>query len=163
MKGTDFCKYVDKYRNQLYVTAYAILKHEMDAEDAVCSAILKGYEHLEQLRNPRKFKPWMVTITKNEALKIRKKRLELPGNEMVEGMLKPVQDSHDELWEIVQSMKEEYRLVIVLFYYNDLSIRDIGRILDIPVGTVKSRLNRGRELLKNVLEEEGKDECHEPI
>lgn len=163
MRKTDFCENVDRYRNQFYVIAFSILKNEMDAEDAVCNAILKGYEHLEQLKNPCKFKPWMLTITKNEALKIRRKRLELPGNETVEGLLIPVQDHHNELWDIVQSLKEEYRLVIVLFYYGDLSIRDISKVLDIPAGTVKSRLNRGRELLKNALEEKGKDGSHDEI
>lgn len=153
MRRTEFCEYVDQYRNQLYVTAYTILKNQTDAEDAVCSAILKGYEHLEQLKNPRKFRPWMLTITKNEALKLKEKRLELPGNENVEKMLTPIRDSYNELWDMIQALKEEYRLVIVLFYYDELSVRDISDILDIPVGTVKSRLKRGRGLLKKGLEE----------
>lgn len=153
MKRTDYCEHVSLYRNQLYSIALAILKNEMDAEDAVCNAVLKGYEHLEQLKNPHKFKAWLTTITKNEAFKIRKKRLELPGNETVEGLLRPVHDSHNELWDIVQTLKEEYRLVVVLFYYNELSIQDISGVLEIPVGTVKSRLNRGRQLLRNALEE----------
>lgn len=153
MRRTEFCEYVDQYRNQLYVTAYTILKNQTDAEDAVCSAILKGYEHLEQLKNPRKFRPWMLTITKNEALKLKEKRLELPGNENVEKMLTPIHDSYNELWDMIQALKEEYRLVIVLFYYDELSVRDISDILDIPVGTVKSRLKRGRGLLKKGLEE----------
>lgn len=161
MRQTEFCEYVDQYRNQLYMIAYAILKNEMDAEDAACNAILRGYEHLDQLKNPHKIKPWLLTITKNEALKIKEKRLELPGNETVESLLKPVHDSHNELWDILQALKEEYRLVIVLFYYHDLSLRDISSVLDIPVGTVKSRLNRGRELLKQALEEKGKGECHD--
>lgn len=153
MRRTEFCEYVDQYRNQLYVTAYTILENQTDAEDAVCSAILKGYEHLEQLKNPRKFRPWMLTITKNEALKLKEKRLELPGNENVEKMLTPIHDSYNELWDMIQALKEEYRLVIVLFYYDELSVRDISDILDIPVGTVKSRLKRGRGLLKKGLEE----------
>ncbi|MCM1495899.1 MAG: hypothetical protein NC089_08915 [Bacteroides sp.] len=65
----------------------------------------------------------------------------------------PIRDKHNELWGVVQGLKEEYRLVIVLFYYDDLSIRDIANVLEISTGTVKSRLNRGRELLKRVLEE----------
>lgn len=153
MRRTEFCEYVDQYRNQLYVTAYTILENQTDAEDAVCSAILKGYEHLEQLKNPRKFRPWMLTITKNEALKLKEKRLELLGNENVEKMLTPIHDSYNELWDMIQALKEEYRLVIVLFYYDELSVRDISDILDIPVGTVKSRLKRGRGLLKKGLEE----------
>lgn len=161
MKGPEFCEYVSKYRKQLYVTAYAILKNEADAEDAACNAILKGYENLHQLKNPNKIKPWLLTITKNEALKIQQKRLHLPGNDAVEGMVHPVYDFHNELWDVIQALKEEYRLVIVLFYYGRLFIKDISSVLGIPVGTVKSRLNRGREFLREELEEKG--ECQDGI
>lgn len=152
MKQMEFCERISQYRYQFYIIAYAILKNEADAEDAVCNAILNGYEHLAQLKNPNKFKSWMITITKNEALKLRRKRMELPGDDNVERLLPPVQDSHYELWDIVQTLKEEYRIVVVLFYYNNLSLRDISAVLDIPVGTVKSRLNRGREFLKEALD-----------
>lgn len=151
MTKKKFCDYIYIYKRDLYIIASAILKNSADAEDAVSNAILKGYENLEQLRDVRKFKPWMLMITKNEALKLKKKRLELPGNEMVEAMLKPTQDRYDELWDVIRKMKEEYRLVVVLFYYEDLSIRDISGVLNIPLGTVKSRLNRGKEELKQAL------------
>lgn len=157
MDRTEFCEYVNRYRKQLYIIAYAVLKNETDAEDAVCNAILKGYEHLEQLRNPHKFKPWLLTITKNEALQIKRKRMTLPGDEKIEAILGPIQDEHLELWDVVQNLKEEYRLVIVLFYYADLSMKDISKVLDIPMGTVKSRLNRGREFLKKALEKERRE------
>ncbi|MGN0246907.1 MAG: RNA polymerase sigma factor [Lachnospiraceae bacterium] len=151
MKWADYCEYVSRYKDHLYTVAYFILNNKMDAEDAAENAILKGYEHMDQLRNPHKFKTWMITITKNEALKIKNKRLELPGNEKMETMMEPVWDSYNELWDIIQNLNEEYRLVVVMYYYNGLSIRDISRVLNIPVGTVKSRLNRGRELLKKSL------------
>ena len=159
MKRTEFCEYVNANRKQLYIVAYTILNNETDAEDAVCSAILKGYEHLEQLKDKRKFKAWMITITKNEALQIKRKRLHLPGNETVEALLEPTRDVHNELWDIVHTLREEYRLVIVLFYYNDLALQDISNVLDIPLGTVKSRLSRGRELIKATLE--GKVKNHD--
>lgn len=153
MKQIEFCEQVSQYRYQFYITAYTLLRNEADAEDAVCNAILNGYEHLGQLKNPKKFKSWMLTITKNEALKLRCKRVGLPGDEAVEQLLPPAYDNHNELWDIVQTLKEEYRIVIVLFYYNDLSLRDISDVLDIPIGTVKSRLDRGRKLLKDALGE----------
>lgn len=109
------------------------------------------YENISQLKSFQKFKPWMLTITKNEALKIKKKRLGLPGNETVKAMLSPTCDQYDELWDIIQKMKEEYRLAVVLFYYDGLSLKDISKVLNIPVGTVKSRLSRGKELLKEAL------------
>ncbi|MDE5746654.1 MAG: sigma-70 family RNA polymerase sigma factor [Acetatifactor sp.] len=153
MKQIEFCERVSQYRHQFYITAYAVLGNEADAEDAVCNAILSGYEHLAQLKNPKKFKSWMLTITKNEALKLCRKRMDLPGDENVERLMQPTYDSHNELWDIVQSLKDEYRIVIVLFYYNDLSLRDISQVLDISIGTVKSRLDRGRKLLKDALGE----------
>lgn len=153
MKQIEFCERVSQYRYQFYITAYAILGNEADAEDAVCNAILNGYEHLTQLRNPKKFKAWMLTITRNEALKLCRKRMELLGDENVERLLPPTYDSHNELWDIVQTLKEEYRIVIVLFYYNELSLKDISGVLDISIGTVKSRLDRGRKLLKDALGE----------
>lgn len=151
MKRAEYCEYINQYKDHLYTVAYFILNNKMDAEDAAGNAILKGYEHIDQLKNPHKFKTWMITITKNEALKIKEKRLELPGNEKMETMMDPVWDCHNELWDIVQRLNEEYRLVVVMYYYNGLSIRDISHVLDVPVGTVKSRLNRGRELLKKSL------------
>ena len=153
MKQIEFCERVSQYRYQFYITAYAVLGNEADAEDAVCNAILNGYEHLTQLKNPKKFKAWMLTITRNEALKLCHKRMELLGDENVERLLPPTYDSHNELWDIVQTLKEEYRIVIVLFYYNELSLKDISGVLDISIGTVKSRLDRGRKLLKDALGE----------
>lgn len=152
MEKKKFCEWVNKYRDELYIMALAVLRNEIDAEDAVSNGILKAYENLGQLKNAHKFKPWMLTITKNEALKIKKKRLALPGNEVVESILEPVLEHYDELWDVLQEMKEEYRLVVVLFYYDGLSLRDIAEVLDIPVGTVKSRLSRGKEILKHALE-----------
>lgn len=152
MEAKKFCENVNKYRDDLYILALAILKNEADAEDAVSNAILKAYENRGQIRSFHKFKPWMMTITKNEALKIKKKRLYLPGDEVVEALSKPVAAHYDELWDVLQEMKEEYRLAVVLFYYGGLSLRDISDVLDIPVGTVKSRLNRGKAELREALE-----------
>ncbi len=152
MEAKKFCENVSKYRDDLYIIALAILKNEKDAEDAVGNAILKAYENREQINFFHKFKPWMLTITKNEALKIKKKRLYLPGDEVVEVLSKPVVAHYDELWDVLQQMKEEYRLAVVLFYYEGLSLRDISDVLNIPVGTVKSRLNRGKTELREALE-----------
>ncbi len=152
MEAKKFCENISKYRDDLYIMALAILKNETDAEDAVSNAVLKAYENRGQIRSFHKFKPWLLTITKNEALKLRSKRLILPGNETVESLLKPVQAHYDELWDVLQQMKEEYRLAVVLFYYEELSLKDISDVLDIPVGTVKSRLNRGKAELREALE-----------
>lgn len=158
MKKKEFIEYISQNRKNLYAVAYAILGNEMDAEDAASNAILKGYEHLDQLKDASKVKSWMMVITKNEALKIKQKSLLLPGDEMLENCLTPTKDHYSELWDIVLKLKEEFRLVIVLFYYSELSIKEISQVLEIPLGTVKSRLKRGREFLKKELEGGDTDE-----
>lgn len=152
MEKTEFIEYISKNRKKLYAIAYAILGNEMDAEDAVGNAILRGYEHLDQLKDASKIRSWMTVITKNEAIKIKQKGMILPGDEMLENFLEPVKDHYSELWDIVLKLKEEFRLVVVLYYYSELSIKEIGQVLEIPAGTVKSRLKRGRDFLKKELE-----------
>lgn len=152
MDRTDFCTKIKEYQKQSYAVAYSILHNEADTEDAVCSAIQIAYEKQGQLQHESKFKAWFLTIVKNEALQIRRKRLELPGNERIESELKPVYDVYDELWDVLQKLPEEFRIVIVLYYYANLPVRQIAEMLEVPVGTVKSRLNRGKGQLKNMLE-----------
>ncbi|MGN0152468.1 MAG: RNA polymerase sigma factor [Wujia sp.] len=149
MNGTEFCNKIKKLEKQLYVCAYSVLKNQADAEDAVCSAIQKGYEKLDQLQQEHKFAAWIMKITRNEALQIKRHRMELPGDEQLESMMAPAVDNHYELWDMVQKMQEEYREVVVLYYYSGLSVREISQVLDIPVGTVKSRMNRGRKYLRD--------------
>lgn len=60
-------------------------------------------------------------------------------------------DYHDEMWEIVNTLDEEFRTVIIMFYYNDIPVKDIAEYLGIAPGTVKSRLNRGRQKLKELI------------
>lgn len=64
-------------------------------------------------------------------------------------------DYNDGMWSLVNCLDEEFKAVVVLFYYEDMSIRNISKILDIPPGTVKSRLSRAREKLKMLIEREG--------
>ena len=60
-------------------------------------------------------------------------------------------DYHDEMWEIVNSLDEEFRTVIIMFYHNDIPVKEKAEYLNIAPGTVKSRLNRGRQKLKEMI------------
>lgn len=155
MDKMDFCEKIKEYQKQSYAVAYSVLHNETDTEDAVCSAIQIAFEKQEQLKHESKFKAWFLTIVKNEALQLRRKRLDLPGNDWIESELKPVYDVYDELWDVLQKLPEEFRIVIVLYYYANLPIWQIARMLEIPVGTVKSRMNRGKGKIKKMLERNG--------
>lgn len=138
----------------LYRVSMSMLKNEHDAQDAVSEAILKAYENLHKLRKEEYFKTWLVRILINECKLILRKsdRIISDVNEKM-----PEITSRDnpylsvEVGEAINSLPEKIRLVIVMFYVEDYSIKDIKRVLNIPEGTVKSRLSKGRALLKEQL------------
>ena len=146
----QFGQLVMKYKDSLFFTAKSILRNDTDAEDAVCSAIMKAFENFSQLREQQSFKSWITRIVINEAYSICRKNKNLqPIEEMTS---EPAySDYHDEMWEIVNSLEEEFRTVIIMFYYNDIPVNQIAEFLDIAPGTVKSRLNRGRKKLKELI------------
>ncbi len=146
----QFSQLVLKYKDSLFFTAKSILRNDTDAEDAVCSAVMKAFENFSQLREPNYFKSWITRIVINEAYTICRKNKNLQS--MEEMTSEPsYSDHHDEMWEIVNSLDEEFRTVIIMFYYNDIPVKDIAEYLNIAPGTVKSRLNRGRAKLKELL------------
>ena len=146
----QFGQLVMKYKESLFFTARSILRNDTDAEDAVCSGIMKAFENFSQLREQQYFKSWITRIVINEAYSICRKNKNL---QPIEDMTAEPSytDYHDEMWEIVNTLDEEFRTVIILFYYNDMPVNQIAEYLDIAPGTVKSRLNRGRKKLKELI------------
>ena len=143
----QFSQLVMKYNESLFFTAKSILRNDTDAEDAVCSAVLKAYENFSQLREIKYFKTWITRIVINEAYMICRKNRYTESLETVAS--EPSYTHHrDETWEIVNSLDEEFRSVLILFYYNDISVKEIADYLNIAEGTVKSRLSRGRKMLR---------------
>lgn len=139
---------IREYMPNMYRLALGILHNREDAEDAVSESVLKAYEKLDMLRRKDSFKAWLMQITANEAKRMyTKKKREITFENMEEYM--PVfEDEHHELWDSVMKMQLAYREVILLFYYEQLSIKEIAHILKIPEGTVKSRLSRAKKILK---------------
>lgn len=147
-------------RNQtaLFRTARAILTNDQDAEDAVQEAILSAYARLETLRDPEKFKPWILHILTNKCYDLYRKSRPTVALSDVEGVLPASgtdRTEHIGLWQAVGQLPRDLRTVITLFYYEDLTIRQISGVLGISQAAVKTRLFRGREKLRSLLGEEG--------
>lgn len=147
----SFEQNIREYAPNMYRLALAMLRNEQDAEDAVGEAVLRAYEKRRTLRNQERFKPWIMQITANEARKIygRNKRI-MPVDDMEAYMPVFRSESH-ELWDVVMGMDQAYREVIMLYFYERFSVREISTVLRIPEGTVKSRLFRGKKLLREEL------------
>lgn len=139
----------------LYRFAKSILKNDMQVEDAISEAILKAYKNKSKLKDIEKFKPWMMKIVSNECYNLLRKSNRLELLDDINGLnLVHTDKKYTSLRDLVDDLSEEFSSVIVLFYYEDMSIKDISKVLEISEGTVKSRLYRAKEKLRVLLKEE---------
>ena len=155
MDNTIFEKLVLQNEQKLYRISMSMLKNEADSQDAVHDAILKAYQNLSSLRNEEYFSTWLVRILINccnKKLKENSRRADI-GDNLPDVASRDNPYLNIELGEAIDSLPPKIRITIILHYVEDYPVKDIKCILHIPEGTVKSRLNKGRLLLKQMLKE----------
>lgn len=150
---TTFINNILESEQTLYRISKSILGNDQDCEDAVNNAILKAYEKLDSLKEQQYFKTWLIRIVINECNSLRRKQFNLlPFEEILKNKKVEEDDDYSDLYIAIQGLSKKIKIPIVLYYIEGYSIDEIKEILDIPQGTVKSRLSRGRKLLKTKLE-----------
>lgn len=141
--------------DSLYRVAYGILENEEDASDAISNATLKAYEKIATLRQLEFFKTWITRILINECNAIIKQNQKVIYIDSYTENQNDTYTSHNEtIIDVKQAMnklEKELKQIVILYYFNDLSIEEISNILEIPKGTVKSRLSRARQVLAKEL------------
>lgn len=150
-----FMALIDTMKLQLYKTALIKLGNEHDALDAVQEALYKAFSGIKNLRQPCFFKTWLIRILINECYNIQQhNRKVVPlDNSLYNSEHQQENKSVEsiDIQNLTGKLDEIYKEVIDLRYNHDLKFDDIAVILDIPVGTVKSRLNRAHKLLREQL------------
>ncbi|EOL42543.1 sigma-70 family RNA polymerase sigma factor [Enterococcus phoeniculicola] len=142
-----FIQLITAYEKILFNTANKFLKNQQDVADVMQETILISYRDIHTLKNPNYFHTWIYRILVNNCKKILEKNKRVSYEEFDI----PTNDSTDklELAELISYLSDKYRIPLILYYYNDFSINEISQILELPTGTIKSRLHRGRHLLEN--------------
>lgn len=136
---------------QLYVTAKSILFAEADVEDAVQETIVKAFTNLHTLKKDRYAKTWLIRILINECYdQLRKGSRFKPLSESPEALLLEDRPSPDysDLYQALSRLPEELRIPVVLYYINDLPVREVADIMEISEGAVQKRLARARGKLR---------------
>ena len=150
-----FTQAVTEHSRAMFRAARAILDCDADAEDAVGQAVLLAWQSRGKLREEGAARAWLVKIAVNCARRQRQKNGRMLYFDDLEQIAGSGTDrQYHELWEAVLALPPESRAVVVLFYYEDLTVEQIAKTLKIPQGTVKSRLSRAREKLRTMLCEE---------
>lgn len=142
-----FTRLMKSQMQNMYKTAGAILINDEDIADAVSETILACWENMKNLKEDRFFKTWMTRILVNKCNDIIRKKQYYLDYDMPEEPYNDTGFENAEWKEALSTISEKYRLVMVLYYIEGFSTGDISGILDIPEGTVRSRLARGREQL----------------
>lgn len=154
------------YFDKVFKVALSVTRDSKLAEDVCQETFLICFEKYYQLRDPEKTGPWLTTITLNTAralLKEHNRIIPISLNDILETKENNVynpefelekQEIHDLFIGLIFQLPIEFQEVIILKYYHDLEVREIADLLDIPEGTIKSRLNRARQKLKSHLENE---------
>ena len=153
----------DRHRQMVYRTALAITNDPEIAADLLQDVFLRMHRFAHRIDPQRPLKPWLYRMTVNLTYSWIKRRNRWIHrvNEMAEWLSRvrePTPDNiaeQDEDWQLIQraitALPVTQRVVVVLYYLGELSIKEISEILEVPVGTVKSRLHYGRRSLKKQL------------
>lgn len=151
IKKEEFERLVIENQLSMYRLAMSILKNSNDAEDAVSETVLTAYEHLSSLKKNDSFKAWMMTILVNVSKKMLRKKKRVVLYDDLGLFEKSTDEGSCEMWEAVLTLNAKYAKVVILYYYEGFSTREIARILHISEGTVKSRLSRARSKLQQII------------
>lgn len=156
MDKETFCAGIVDCQETMFRAAKAILQNDQDAEDAVQEAICTAFARRDSLREMDKFRPWVLRILTNkcyDACRKRRNTVDLEAAGEVPAVTGLDTAERLSLWQAVMSLSDDLRATVTLFYYDGMSVREIGGILGISEAAVKTRLRRGRERLRLLLDE----------
>lgn len=149
-------------RWQLPVVNYAnLITGDRDvARESVQEAWISVIRGFQRLKDPARFRQWLFRIVHNKCIDAMRRSESgaqpVRTEEGTRAQLDSV-EAREEVLTVLTSLSEQHRAVLALFYLHDIEVRDIAEMLDLPEGTVKSRLYNAREAFRKVLEEEEGD------
>lgn len=147
---------VEKYKDHLFAAAFNVCKNAADADDVVQDTFLQYHITNRQFENEQHIRAWLIRVAINKSKNINLsfwRQKGVPLEEYMETLTFETPEAQT-LFTEVMKLPEKYRIVIHLFYYEDYTIREIAKIMNVTESNVKVRLTRGRRLLRNVLKEE---------
>ncbi len=159
-----FEELVKRYSRRIYRLAFSFLRNLEDASEAVQEVFLRAYRNLDRFDRSRAFYPWLHRITRNFCINLSKKGSYREGTLPDDGLIKALtpdpleaamaSEEVETLKKAIAALPEVHRSIILLKYFEECTYVEMAEILDIPVGTVMSRLYNARVKLRSLLLEE---------
>ena len=161
MRADSLRESIERYSNMVYRLAFSMMKNKYDADDIHQEVFVQYINHYPKLENEEHKKAWLIRVTINTCKNWWKNTWQRKVCGMLEGHEAATQDEAVLQWEQrypimekVQKLPQKYRLIIHLFYYEEMSIKEIAEVLELKESNVRARLTRARQKLKEVLKED---------
>ena len=157
---------IERHQRYIFNLCYRMLQRSEEADDATQNTFLKAYRSIKQFRGDARLKTWLSRIARNECLnRLRDEKIISPdeqpttdcGFELADSAPSPLglieqQETQSIVHAAIDELPHPYRLAVTLFHLDGLSYEEISRMMEIPMGTVKTHIFRARILLKSKLQ-----------
>ncbi|EHK2306014.1 sigma-70 family RNA polymerase sigma factor [Clostridium perfringens] len=159
MKGNkeSFGILIKKNKEYLYKMAFLYVKDEQDALEVIHETIYRAFLNIEKLKKAKFFNTWITRILINVSIDFLKKK---GKNEMLDESTPIIKEKCEisteeklDLYNAIDLLNDNYKTVIIMMYFNDMKIKDISKVMEIPENTVKTYLRRAKQALGEVLKE----------
>ena len=159
--GGEMEQIIDRYQNMVYGLALAKTNSPADADDVFQEVFLACFQSGKTFRDDEHRKAWLLRTTVNMCRRVTAstwRRKTVPLEEQGEVPVLFREPEENLVWQALCSLEEAYRLPLYLFYFQELSTEEIGKALSLRPGTVRMRLSRGRDKLRELLKGDFFDE-----
>lgn len=154
MKDTEFFNEVSSVKGRMYKIAYSYFSSESMAVDAVDEAVYKGYLKKKQLKQPEFFETWLIRILLNICNTQYRKSQKQTGLDEFPETITTSEIDNIPLKEALRRLPSKYREIVLLKFFGGYTVSEIAMLLDIPQGTVATRLSKALSLLRLELSED---------
>ncbi len=144
---------VKVYSEMIYRIAYAVLKSKSDAEDILQEVLIKYFTTSKKFKNEEYRKNWLIRVTLNMSYNLKKsawKRRIVP----LDNEIKFEYKYQSEIFDVIENLDKKYKDVVLLYYYEDIPIKEISKILKISEDNARKRLSRARKKLEVILKKD---------
>ncbi|MDU5249979.1 sigma-70 family RNA polymerase sigma factor [Clostridium perfringens] len=159
MKGNkeSFGILIKNNKEYLYKMAFLYVKDEQDALEVIHETVYRAFLNIEKLKKAKFFNTWITRILINVSIDFLKKK---GKNEMLDESTPIIKEKCEisteeklDLYNAIDLLNDNYKTVIIMMYFNDIKIKDISKVMEIPENTVKTYLRRAKQALGEVLKE----------
>lgn len=144
-------------KEYLYKMAFLYVKDEQDALEVIHETVYRAFLNIEKLKKAKFFNTWITRILINVSIDFLKKK---GKNEMLDESTPIIKEKCEisteeklDLYNVIDLLNDNYKTVIIMMYFNDMKIKDISKVMEIPENTVKTYLRRAKQALGEVLKE----------